>query len=126
MPPPGHRPSQSEEERRRIAGKLRGTPGTLDIFADPPDTNRVRDRRPRRNSETSVREKTGRLLDPEEERRRQERRQRDTKRQGKPKPASRKLDIIDKLDVTSIYGTGCECVIAVIICQLSDAGSISP
>ena len=69
---------------------------------------KVRERRPRRNSDTSIisGEKTRKFLDPDDERRRLERRQRDAKRHGKSKPASRRLDIIDKLDVTSIYGTG--------------------
>ena len=54
------------------------------------------------------------LLDPEDERRRRERRRREREarhRDGKPrssKKANYQLDIIDKLDVTSIYGTGSE------------------
>lgn len=55
------------------------------------------------------------LLDPEEEKKRAERRrrerrhrERDTKDGKSSKKPDRKLDIIDKLDVTSIYGTGCE------------------
>lgn len=113
MPPPGHRHSPSEEERKRMMGRPRGPPGQLDIFADPPELGKVRERRPRRNSETSVREKTNKLLDPEDEKRRHERRQRDAKRHGeskhgKSKVPSRRLDVIDKLDVTSIYGTGRE------------------
>ena len=103
MPPPGHRPSYSEEEKRRNANKPRG-PGGLDIFADPPDPNSLRERKPRRNSESSLREK--KLPDTEEERRREERRRRHEKR--KPKQPAHRLDIIDKLDVTSIYGMGCE------------------
>lgn len=52
-------------------------------------------------------------MDPEEERRRRERRRRDREarhRDGKPrsKKANYHMDIIDKLDVTSIYGTGSE------------------
>jgi hypothetical protein len=108
MPPPGHRPSHSKDERERMAGRSRGPIGQLDIFADPPDMAKVRERRLRRNSDTSIisGEKTRKFLDPDDERRRLERRQRDAKRHGKSKPASRRLDIIDKLDVTSIYGTG--------------------
>ena len=108
MPPPGHRPSHSKEERERMAGRSRGPAGQLDIFADPPDMAKARERRPRRNSDTSIisGEKTRKFLDPDDERRRLERRQRDAKRHGKSKPASRRLDVIDKLDVTSIYGTG--------------------
>ena len=86
--------------------------GELNIFADPSDTSpRKSDtRRVRRNSDSSVVSRNSRLLDPEEEKRRQERRRRERRhrdrREGK-KP-DRKLDIIDKLDVTSIYGTGCK------------------
>lgn len=59
-------------------------------------------------------EKSGRSLDPEEEKKRQERRRRERRhreregKEGRSKKPDRKLDIIDKLDVTSIYGTGCE------------------
>lgn len=109
MPAPVRRSSQAEEERRRAAGSGRPrATGPLDIFADPPELSRdkTRERRPRRNSETSVREKTSKLLDPEDEKRRQERRKREEKRSGKSKTPSRRLDVIDKLDVTSIYGTG--------------------
>lgn len=96
----------SEEDRNRPAGKLKSPPEELNIFADPSDKSR--ERRPRRNSETSVREKTTKFLDPNDDRRRRERRHRDSKRDGKPKGPSRKLDIIDKLDVTGIYGGGRE------------------
>jgi hypothetical protein len=57
-------------------------------------------------------ERTPKLLDDEDERRRRERRRREREarhKDGKSR-SSRKpgyqLDIIDKLDVTSIYGTG--------------------
>lgn len=85
----------------------------MDIFADPSDGKsrgppKPRDRRPRarRNSESSLMDKpkTG---EAEDDRRRRERRHRDGKLRSKPKPGHR-LDVIDKLDVTSIYGTGCE------------------
>jgi hypothetical protein len=118
-PPPGHRPSRSQEEamraRRKESGPTSGKPrptGELDIFADPSETSpRKSDpRRARRNSDSSVVSRNSKLLDPEEEKKRQERRRRERRhrerREGK-KP-DRKLDIIDKLDVTSIYGTGCE------------------
>lgn len=113
MLPPGHRPSHSEEERRRNGGKPRAAPGGLDIFADPPDPNKLRERKPRRNSESSVREK--KPLDPEDEKRREERRRRHERR--RPKQPERRLDIIDKLDVTSIYGMGCEYYIVLIVAQ---------
>lgn len=105
--PPGHRPTTSDEERKRLQGKSRPE---LDIFADPFDSKppRERSRKPRRNSDTSMMDKPA--MDPEEEKRRKERKYRESKRpttkSGKP---NKKLDVIDKLDVTSIYGTGCEC-----------------
>ncbi len=106
--PPRHRPSNSDEERRRQQAKNRDAPGELNIFADPPE-NRPRDKRlPRRNSESSVRERS-KDLDPEAEKRRRERKIRDgkTSSSSKSKKPNARLDIIDKLDVTSIYGTGC-------------------
>ncbi|KAH7336214.1 Pal1 cell morphology protein-like protein [Rhexocercosporidium sp. MPI-PUGE-AT-0058] len=120
--PSGHRPSRSQEEAmraRRIAGgssisKPAPSQQELDIFADPVDSSTARrldsNRRVRRNSESSVVDR--KPLDPEEEKKRQERKRRERRerreREGKdPKrKPDRKLDIIDKLDVTSIYGTG--------------------
>jgi hypothetical protein len=120
IPPPGHRPSYSKEERERTGGRTRGPTGQLDIFADPPDTAKVRERRPRRNSDTSIisGEKTRKFLDPDDERRRLERRQREARRHGKSKPPSRRLDIIDKLDVTSIYGTGRKLIPSPLTCRV--------
>ena len=121
MPPPmKHRPSRSHEEEHRLrsGGKPRGSDQILDIFADPPQEGK-RDARPRRNSDSSLADHNGKPLDPEEERRRRERRLRETRHRdskGRPIPSpsargqkpTRRLDVIDKLDVTSIYGTGCE------------------
>ena len=94
----------------------------VDVFNDqPPPVNgdRARDgRRRRRNSESSAADRSSRALDPaaDEERRRRERRHRERERERDPRRkegrsrSSRKpqaqLDVIDKLDVTSIYGTG--------------------
>jgi hypothetical protein len=117
-----HRPSRSQEEAmraRRAQGSSSGRPrppnGELNIFADPesPRKSEDRQRRPRRNSESSV-VGSGKPLDAEEEKKRQERRRRERRHRereareaGKDgKPKSRKLDIIDQLDATSIYGTG--------------------
>ncbi|KAL8816018.1 MAG: hypothetical protein Q9223_004914 [Gallowayella weberi] len=113
--PPVHRPSRSEEEQRRLraGSKLRGPPQGQDIFADPPEPRR----RLRRNSDSSI---ASRTLGSEEDRRRRERRQkerdaREARKDGKLKPhatssrskkPNQSLDIIDSLDVTSIYGTG--------------------
>lgn len=117
--PPSHRPSRSQEEAMRArkfangSSSRRQPSGELDIFADPIESSpkKMDPRRVRRNSESSVMEKSGKLLDPEEEKRRQERRRRERKhregsKDGRSKKPSHKLDIIDKLDVTSIYGTG--------------------
>ena len=107
-PPPGHRPPLTEEERKRREAKMRerAQKGELDIFADPLDQQRRDKYRPRRNSESSLREKSAR--DPEEEKKRRERKYRESKRLDKNGKPQRRLDVIDKLDVTSIYGTGCE------------------
>lgn len=112
--PPVHRPSRSEEEQRgmRHGANPRG-PQNLDIFADPPEPRR---HRLRRNSDSSIASKT---LVSEEDRKRRERRhkEREARKDGKPRPhgtsskskkPNQRLDIIDSLDVTSIYGTGCK------------------
>lgn len=99
--PPGHRPTTSDEDKKRLQAK--GRP-ELNIFADPLDKKpRDRHRRPRRNSESSVMDKTS--TDPDEERRRRERKHRERAGSKSTRP-NKKLDVIDKLDVTSIYGTG--------------------
>jgi hypothetical protein len=102
--PPGHRRTPSEEEKRRQA-KMRAMKkeAELNIFSDPLDPKKKTERRPRRNSESSVRDKPA--LDPDEEKKRQERKRREAKHRAK---AQKRLDVIDKLDVTSIYGTGCK------------------
>ena len=118
MPPPyterstnGHKPSSSDEDRRRREARMRAQKSELDIFADPADASRSKDKRhPRRNSESSVRDRP--RLTPEEEKKRRERKLRESKhgesKHGSKSKAQRKLDVIDKLDVTSIYGTGCK------------------
>lgn len=68
------------------------------------------DRRPRRNSDSSVVD-SDKLLTEEEKKAREARRQarqRDAAK-DRAKPVNRKLDLIDQLDATSIYGTGCMC-----------------
>ncbi|KAI4719979.1 Pal1-domain-containing protein [Aureobasidium sp. EXF-10727] len=109
-----HRParSQEDESRRRGPAPPRGPPrpskeNGLDIFASPAKTE---SRRPRRNSESS-------MLDTKEEdrRRRERRKEREERREkeGRTKDGKSKstrkpqgLDLIDKLDVTGIYGQG--------------------
>ena len=115
-----HRParSQEEESRRRGPAPPRGPPrpskdiNGLDIFASPPKTE---SRRPRRNSESSI------LDSKDEDRRRRERRkEREERREkeGKSKDGKSRttrkpqgLDLIDKLDVTGIYGQGRKCYV---------------
>ena len=123
---PVHRISRSQEEhqqRLRNSGKPRGSEQVLDIFADPIEEGKPYEQRPRRNSDSSVVDRNGKPSDPEEERRRRERRHRDSQTRyrdskGRPIPVANgprgkkptpRLDVIDKLDVTSIYGTGCTC-----------------
>ncbi|KAJ5651848.1 hypothetical protein N7507_009274 [Penicillium longicatenatum] len=100
-PAPSGRPTESRSK------------DPFDIFADPKSSSsgtQKSSRRPRRNSESSVMERPSTLFDDEDEKRRRERRHRERERQRDGKPRSsrkdRRLDIIDKLDVTSIYGTG--------------------
>ncbi|KAK3394059.1 Pal1 cell morphology protein-domain-containing protein [Podospora didyma] len=107
-PPPGHRPTRSQEEAlraRRMQGNGDGA-GPLDAVRSP---QRRPDRRPRRNSESSVQEPEKPRTEEDEKLRELRRRERDARRQREgrdKKPANRKLDIIDQLDATSIYGTG--------------------
>ncbi|WYZ39428.1 hypothetical protein EsH8_III_001342 [Colletotrichum jinshuiense] len=110
-PPPGHRPSRSQEEamrQRRLQGSG-GPPRPGGPSGSP--QRRPQDRRPRRNSDSSVLidfEKP--LTDEEKKAKEARRRERERRaREGKdkdPKKPSRRLDIIDQLDATSIYGTG--------------------
>lgn len=120
LPPPcpddafKHRPSTSRHPRDRPPRREK-----KDVFADPPGLtksattagSRDRERRPRRNSESSIMERP-KLLESEEERRRRERRRREREARHRDGKSSRSkknnyhMDIIDKLDVTSIYGTG--------------------
>ena len=105
--------SQEEDRRARNLRKDQGPQEQLNIFADPQDQSRLRPRM-RSNSESSI---GSRLLTPEEEKKRKERQRREREarhRDGKGRAAghkskkpSQRLDIIDSLDVTSIYGTGC-------------------
>lgn len=85
----------------------------LDIFASPEKSG---ERKLRRNSESSLMDRPPMT---EEERRRREKhrrereaRHRDSKRDGSrsrhPRKKPHGLDLIDKLDVTGIYGPGCE------------------
>lgn len=114
----GHRPSRSDEEREKMRGqnrgppRPRGPPGQRPPQVGSPD--RRENRRLRRNSESSMIDKGS--LDPNEERRRRERRKEreergDRGKDGKDGKSTQRrvrkpqgLDLIDKLDVTGIYG----------------------
>ncbi|KAF2200116.1 Pal1-domain-containing protein [Delitschia confertaspora ATCC 74209] len=112
QPIQGHRPSRSEEEDRRMRSGPRGPPrerrgGPSGPPGMPNSPERSEHRRPRRNSEASMVDKGS--LDAESERRRRERRkERDARAADKPRSTKvRKpqgLDLIDKLDVSGIYG----------------------
>lgn len=109
-----HRPSRSEEERERMReargpSRPRGPPGSSRPPPLPSSRERRENRRPRRNSESSIIDKGS--LDLNEERKRRERRRERDERTKDGKSSSQKkvrrpqgLDLIDKLDVTGIYG----------------------
>lgn len=99
-----HRPTRSQEEALRAK-----KPG---MRPPPPNgQNRSPQRRSRRrNSDSSIQESDRPVNDEEKKirdirRREHERRNRDRARKDGPRP-SRKLDVIDQLDASSIYGTG--------------------
>jgi hypothetical protein len=117
--PTQHRParSQEDESRRRGPAPPRGPPrppreNGIELNAG---ASKTESRRPRRNSESSI------LDSKDEDRRRRERRkEREERREkegrtkdGKARPTKKPqgLDLIDKLDVTGIYGQGRECFI---------------
>ncbi|GLI77275.1 hypothetical protein PoHVEF18_005563 [Penicillium ochrochloron] len=116
---PSSRPRPPRERPDRRPAEARSK-DPFDIFADPPSQSKgptsssrehTSSRRPRRNSESSVMDRASKLFDDDDEKRRRERRHREREarhRDGKPRSSrkDRRLDIIDKLDVTSIYGTG--------------------
>jgi hypothetical protein len=129
-PRAGHRPSRSdEEERDRRRDDPRGPPRNRGPSSRPPrqrspDNRERRDnrdnrdnrdhRRPRRNSESSVVGRTSydreREREREDRRRRERRREREGSRDVKSSSTTKRvrkpqgLDLIDKLDVTGIYG----------------------
>ncbi|KAI0850843.1 Pal1-domain-containing protein [Daldinia vernicosa] len=100
-PPSSHRPTRSQEEAlkaRRMHSASNGGEKSL--------SGKQTDRRPRRNSDSSMIEKP--LTEEEKKARELRRKERERRhREGKDKPkTARKIDIIDQLDATSIYGTG--------------------
>ena len=119
---PSSRPTRSEEEQPlRNGTRPRGPGQPYDVFADPPRSPEKRPLRQGSSDQVGI-DRNGQPLSPEEERRRREKRLRERearhRHRDKPRPSglslskSKKpghLDVIDKLDVTSIYGTGCKC-----------------
>ncbi|GAP93009.1 putative Pal1 cell morphology protein [Rosellinia necatrix] len=100
LPSSSHRPTRSQEEALKARRMQAGPSGSKPKGGSP---QRQPEPRLRRNSESSIMEKP--ITD--EERKAREMRQRDRERRhrdGKSRP--KKLDIIDQLDATSIYGTG--------------------
>lgn len=104
-PPPNHRPSRSQEEALRARRQRPNGDGPN----SPPRRTGPGSGRGRRNSESSL---TERPAMTEEEKRARDKRRRDReerkRREGRDKPprTHRDMDLIDKLDATSIYGTG--------------------
>lgn len=141
IPNGGHRPSHSGEDGRRVPRPSRGPhprrngpSEELDIFASP-DKQRE-SRRARRNSESSILEKSS-LTEAERKRRQMRHREREARsrdsrvsnssktREGDKKgdskekdpkdPSKRRrkprgMDLIDQLDQTGIYGAGCKLI----------------
>ncbi|KAI1092800.1 Pal1-domain-containing protein [Rostrohypoxylon terebratum] len=102
-PSTSHKPSRSQEEALRARRMPSASVGEKNA---PSPQKRPAERRPRRNSDSSMMEKP--LTDEEKKAREIRRKERERRhRDGKDKPRTgRKLDIIDQLDATSIYGTG--------------------
>ncbi|KAK0729884.1 Pal1 cell morphology protein-domain-containing protein [Lasiosphaeris hirsuta] len=107
-PPPNHRPTRSQEEALRARKASQGNGEASGPIKPSQSPQRRSDRRPRRNSESSVMDSD--KIMTEEERKARDARRRDRERRHREgrdkKPVNRKLDIIDQLDATSIYGTG--------------------
>ncbi|KAL2283972.1 hypothetical protein FJTKL_09213 [Diaporthe vaccinii] len=102
-PPPNHKPSRSQEEALRARRQRPNGDGPN----SPPRRTGPGSGRGRRNSESSLSERPA--LTEEERRARDKRRREERKRrEGRDKPprTHRDMDLIDKLDATSIYGTG--------------------
>lgn len=99
---------------RKMHGAHASTGG--DKMLDPKRSERRPDRRPRRNSDTSIMdspltEEEKKLIERtrrERERRHRERERKDDSAPKDPTKKPKRLDLIDQLDATSIYGTGRE------------------
>lgn len=96
--PVNHRPTKSQEEALKAARRRQEPSSKAESSRSP---NR-KSRRPRRNSDSSLISFDVRPTPADKDRARRD--GKDRTKSGKP---SRRLDIIDQLDATSIYGTGC-------------------
>lgn len=122
-PPPNHRPTRSQEEALRARRmQSNGESSKLDPSRSP---QRRQERRPRRNSESSVMDNE-RVMTEEERKARDQRRRERRQREGRDKKPSRKLDIIDQLDATSIFGTGSKFSIPAATRQAANSTSVPP
>ncbi|KAM0245078.1 hypothetical protein ACHAQJ_010664 [Trichoderma viride] len=99
-----HRPTRSQEEALRARKPAPKTTTTRPSLLDDSPPRKPVQRRPRRNSDSSVMDFDAKSLTAEEKKMIEAKRRERTK--GKSQRPSRKMDIIDQLDATSIYGTG--------------------
>lgn len=101
-PPPNHRPTRSQEEALRARRQRPNGDGPN----SPPRRTGPGSRRGRRNSESSLTERPA-LTEEEKEARYRKHKER-KRREGRDKPprSHKDMDLIDKLDATSIYGLG--------------------
>ncbi|KAL5091162.1 hypothetical protein Trisim1_003476 [Trichoderma cf. simile WF8] len=106
-----HRPTRSQEEQLRArkppppgSKAPAPKPTTRPSLLDDSPPRKPSQRRPRRNSDSSVMDFDSKTLTAEEKRIIEARRRQHSK--SKSTRPSRKMDIIDQLDATSIYGTG--------------------
>lgn len=112
----GHHRQRSEDEKLRIRKGLHdNTANSLDIFSTSPERPERKERRrppPRRNSDTSVldvqevqrKESTKNPDDNSRDDKSRDDKSRDDK--SRSKRPNKRVDTIDKLDVTGLYGPG--------------------
>ena len=106
-----HRPTKSQEEALRARRQNQGSK----IPSSSQSPQRKPYRRQRRNSDSSILDfdtksitaDEKKMIEKRREREKQRREGRDGKERGRSSRPSRKLDIIDQLDATSVYGSGC-------------------
>lgn len=103
---PNHRPSRSKEDAMR-ARRLQAE-GSRRPSGSSQSPHKRSERRPRRNSDSSL------LIDfekplTEEEKKARDARRREREKKSRPSRPSRKVDLIDQLDATSVYGFGGMC-----------------